>query len=376
MSRLDAFTVAVSEKTTWILLRLTGDDGATGAGESTLNNRTEEVLAALPETVDALKQGSFSAASRLATVRRTKPGVVGRVLASGIEQAWLDREGLRLGRPVHALLGGAYRDLVPCYANINRGTLSRTPQEFAERAALAISDGYGAVKLAPFDQITPDAFNEAQRDAAITAGFERIAAVVQRLNGAGAVEVDCHSRFRASEASDILDRIAAAGVVWFEEPLAETSYALETIAALRLKAQNHGIRLAGAEKCADTHDFLPFITGRCYDVIMPDIVLAGGPVEVVRIGHLAAALDCGVSLHNPCGPVMDMHSVHAATAVPVLHSLERQFRETPLYDDIVTDRAHHLHNGSIEVSDAPGLGLQVDWTHPAVLQQATFSLDL
>ncbi len=376
MSRLDAFTVAVSEKTTWILLRLTGDDGATGAGEATLNNRTDEVLAALPRAVEVIGEGTFSAASRISGVRKAIPGVIGRVLASALEQAWLDREGRRLGRPVHALLGGAYRDLVPCYANINRGTLSRTPEEFAERAALAISDGYGAVKLAPFDGVTPDASDEAQREAAIAAGFERIAAVVKRLDGTGAVQVDCHSRFRASEAGDILERIAAAGVVWFEEPLAETSDAREAIARLRQQAQDHGMRLAGAEKCADTHDFLPFITGRCYDVIMPDIVLAGGPGEVVRIGHLAAGFDCGVSLHNPCGPVMDMHSVHAAAAVPVLYSLERQFRETPLYDDIIVARSHQLRDGAIELSDAAGLGLDVAWEHAAMRQQASFDVDL
>ena len=376
MSRLDAFTVTVSEKTTWILVRLTGEDGVAGAGEATLNNRTDEVLALLPKAIDVLADGAFSAASRLSAVRKAIPGVIGRVLASGLEQAWLDCEGVRLGRPVHALLGGAYRDLVPCYANINRGTLSRTPKEFADRAALAISDGYGAVKLAPFDGVTPDAGDEAQRDAAIAAGFDRIEAVVRRLDGAGAVQVDCHSRFRAGEAGAVLERIAASGVVWFEEPLAETSDTIATIARLRQMAQAHGMRLAGAEKCADTHDFLPFITGRCYDVIMPDIVLAGGPREVIRIGHLAAGLDCGVSLHNPCGPVMDMHSVHAAAAVPVLFSLERQFRETPLYNDIITHRLHRLSDGSIELSDSAGLGLSVDWAHPALRERATFRVNL
>jgi galactonate dehydratase len=83
-----------------------------------------------------------------------------------------------------------------------------------------------------------------------------------------------------------------------------------------------------------------------------------------------------VSLHNPCGPVMDMHSVHAAAAVPMLYSLERQFRETPLYDDIVAHRCHQLRNGAIKLSNAAGLGLDVDWEHPAIRQQATFDVDL
>ncbi len=202
MSQLDVFTVDVSEKTTWILLRLTGEDGVTGAGEATLNNRTSDVLAAIPDAVACMNEAGISPANRLAAVGHTIPGVIGRVIVSALEQAWLDREGRRLGRPVHALLGGAYRDAVPCYANINRGTLSRTPEEFADRAALAIGDGYGAVKLAPFDDVTPEAHDEALREKAIAAGFARIDAVVTRLDGAGAVQVDCHSRFRGAEAGE------------------------------------------------------------------------------------------------------------------------------------------------------------------------------
>ncbi len=63
-------------------------------------------------------------------------------------------------------------------------------------------------------------------------------------------------------------------MVWFEEPVAETSDALAAIAQLAEKVR--GIRLAGAEKCAGYARLLPFITGHCYDVIMPDIVLTSG----------------------------------------------------------------------------------------------------
>lgn len=377
MTKLDVFAVDVSEKTTWLLFRLTGPNGTHGAGEATLNNRTDDVLGALPSAVDAATQkGSLSPAASLAKIRRTVPGVVGRAIASGLEQAWLDREGVILDRPVHDLLGGAHRALIPSYANINRGTLSRSPEEFADRAARAIADGYAAVKLAPFDGVTPDDDDYTARGAAIEAGFQRIEATTSRLFAGGRVQVDCHSRFRQDELDTVLARVAELGVSWFEEPVKETDDALETIARLRQRASNHGVTLAGAEKCADARAFLPFIQNHCYDVVMPDIILAGGPREVVRIGHLAAAFDCQVSLHNPCGPVMDMHSVHVAAAVPQLHSLERQFRETPLYDEIIERRDHELKDGAIALADTAGLGLRVDWTHPAIRLAASYAIDV
>jgi hypothetical protein len=60
----------------------------------------------------------------------------------------------------------------------------------------------------------------------------------------------------------------------------------------------------------------------------------------------------------------------------VLYSLERQFRETPLYDDIIVERSHQLRDGAIELSDAAGLGLDVAWEHAVMRQQASFDVDL
>ncbi len=35
------------------------------------------------------------------------------------------------------------------------------------------------------------------------------------------------------------------------------------------------------------------------------ILLVGGPMEVVRIGHAGRVVNCALSLNNPCGPVLD-----------------------------------------------------------------------
>ncbi len=371
---LEVYTVDVSEKTTWIWFRLQDDQGNEGVGEATLNNRADEVLTALPGVVDRFATGvDLGLAGKLRDLREHCPGPVGRAIASAIEQSSLDLDGKRVGRPVHDLLGGRYRSVVPCYANINRGTLTRSPDEFAQRAAAAIADGFSAIKMAPFDNVTPEAQDETQRNKWIEAGMERIHAVTQRLGKTGRVQVDCHSRFRAGEAGAILERLAAGGVAWFEEPIRETESALATIGALRAMAQQHGMVLAGAEQAAGLAEFEPYCHARCYDIVMPDIILAGGPSEVIRIGHLAAAVDQAVSLHNPSGPVMDMHSAHAAAAVPELYSLERQVRESPLYDELVT-RQHAFEGGSYQVGNAPGLGLTVQWDAPPLVRR--FAADI
>jgi galactonate dehydratase len=361
MSRLlDVYTIDVSNKTVWIWFRLIDSEGRDGVGEATLNNRADDVLAALPAAIDAFSGSSLGVSAKLLAVRKSAPGVIGRVIASALEQSWLDLEGQRTGQPIFALLGGHYRTSVASYANINRGTVSRSPAEFSERAATAIADGYGAIKLAPFDDVTPHDTDENRRRQLIDAGFERISAVAERLGGTGRVQVDCHSRFRPDEAAVILDRLAVIGVSWFEEPILEHEAAFPAIAGLRARAQERNIVLAGAEQAAGLAEFEPYCHAGCYDVIMPDIILAGGPSEVVRIGCLAEAVGQAVSLHNPSGPLMDMHSAHVAAAVPQLHSLERQFRESNLYDELV-ERRHRFAGGCYHLGDSPGLGLSVDW---------------
>jgi len=371
---LDVFTVDVSPKTTWIFVRLE-KDGLAGFGEATLNGRTGDVLAAVPAAAQAASEAPLGLGGKLAAVTARVEGVVGRVVASALEQAALDLEGRRTGRPVHALLSGAHRTLVPVYANINRGTLSRTPEEFAERAALAEGDGYGAVKLAPFDGVTP-APDGPDRDALVEAGFARIAAVAAAVRGRVAIQVDCHSRFRRDELGRLLARVAELGVSWLEEPTAEVEEAHAALAALREAGGRLGVRLVGAENVAGLAAILPFLARACYDVVMPDVLLAGGPAEVVRIGHLAAGLGTAVSLHNPSGPVMDAHSLHAAAALPQFHLLERQFRESGLYDAVVARRDFGLDAGRLPVPQSAGVGLDVDVAHDAVLLGASLTVDL
>lgn len=365
VSTLEVRRVAVSAKTTWLFLRLIGSDGVQGIGEATLNARTEEVLAALPQAVDALAGCRHGPAAKVAAISGRIPGVVGRAIASGIEQAWLDREGRRTGRPIFALLGGRRRDIINCYANINRGTLSRRPDEFADRAVRAVNAGYRSIKLAPFDGVQPQAADASRRSRLIEAGLERIRAVIERLGSTARVQVDCHSRFETGEVIDLLQQLAGVGISWLEEPVRETADTLSVLADVRKMAQSRRVLLAGAENAAALHELLPFLMAGAYDVVMPDIVLSGGPLEVVRMGHLSAALRASVSLHNPCGPVMDAHSAHVAIALPQLHSLERQFEETPLFDTLVR-REHHLENGNLAVSDAPGLGLDLRLEHPGL----------
>ena len=374
-SRLDVFTAIVSDKTTWTFFKLSGDGSAHGVGEATIHGRADAVIDGLPDAVSAIKRTDLGLSAKLAATSAAVAGPAGRAIASGLEQAWFDRLGHRIGLPLHALIGGLFRRSVPTYANINRGTISRRPDEFAKRAAHAAAAGYTAVKLAPFDDVSPGQTDKPEQRELIEQGFARVSAVRAALPAHVNVQVDCHSRLDGETAARVLDTLASIGVSWFEEPIQECAEAMPLLVTLRAQAKQHGVLLAGAENCDGLSAFQPFLQAGVYDVVMPDIVLSGGLSEVVRIGHAAAAAGTSVSLHNPYGPVSDVLIAHVAAALPTLHSLERQVDESPLYDDLV-ERHHRADGGGYQISDAAGAGLSIDWQHRALELVCSFDVEI
>lgn len=384
---LEVFKADPTKATRWIFFRLISPDGASGIGEATVLTPGVDVLQILPEAIDVCNRCSSGWGAKLSAVRAKFPHPEGRAIASALEQAWLDRIGKATQQPLHVMLGGHYRDSIPCYANINRGTTTRTPKGFAERAQAAVDAGYNAIKIAPFDGVSPNhqcnpvaengsnQLDELARSHCLQQGFEKIATVAEQLQNQVKLYVDCHARLRVGEVSDTIDYLAGHNVKWVEEPVNESSENLQRIAAFRNYANAKGIQLAGAENSSGLSDFTAFTNAACYDVLMPDIIIAGGPLEVLRMGYLAQAAKTSVSLHNPCGPVMDVMSAHVAAALPQFQTLERQVNESPLYSEIIS-QTHAFTASRYELSSAPGAGCELKLSHPAVNQVACLKIML
>lgn len=304
----------VTPRTVWTFARVLGDDGVEGWGEGTLEGRADEVAAAIE---------SFN--GRLEDPGALPGDLVQAAAYSAVEQALWDRKARIAGRPLAEVLGGARRDPVPLYANINRGTTDRSPAGFAARAAEAVNLGFAAIKIAPFDEVSP-----ANRQP-IQAGYARIAAAAEAIGKRAQLQVDCHWRFDERAGAEALAECARLGVSWFECPLPETPDNFAAIRRLRGKANAAGLRLAGAELFIGTAGFRPLLEQGLYDVVMPDVKYAGGLSECLRIAELAAGYGVACSLHNPSGPVCHAHSIHASAVLGGNERLEYQHGETPRF---------------------------------------------
>ena len=359
LQSLSVNVARISAKTRWVFVEIARADGAIGIGEATLVGSEAAVLAAVSEyasqlrSFDAPDPGAFAAA----TVRKT---LAQAAIVSAIDLALWDLYAQGAGIRLVDALGGARRAEVPMYANINRRTENRSPDGFAQSARDAVEAGYRALKIAPFDEVSPAVC--AQRDgiAAMHAGLSRVAAVRDVTGPEFRLMVDCHWRFDEACAARMIDATAEYRVHWIECPLPENDSSLGALMRLRRQVNAHGILLAGMENGIGSESFRPFCEAGAYDVMMPDVKYVGGVREMLRCSDLFARHGVAMSPHNPSGPVAHAGSLHASAAMNDFDMLEVQFDESPLFDRLVAHGLPPPCDGTSRLPGVTGLGVRLD----------------
>lgn len=349
-----ALSARVSDKTVWNFVRVDTADGRQGWGEATLQGFAAAVHDHVARLASLLEGRNLSSPVDVMEIA----GTCGRDTAeaaaiSALDQAIADVLAQESGRSLAAALGTPLRGTVGLYANVNRGTVDRSPAGFASRAREAAGRGFDAVKIAPFDGVQPNVADAARLATAI----ERIAAVRAAIGPEVRLLVDCHWRLSESAAADVLREIEPLKLYWFECPLAEIEENFPALRRLRGQANRTGVRLAGCEMMIGRQGFQPFLDAGVYDVIMPDVKYAGGLRELLRIGAAAERHGVACSPHNPTGPIAHAHSLHLSTHLPMFPFLEFQYGESPLFFEFVAGDLPDPNTGHSQLPRGAGLGL-------------------
>lgn len=359
---LEVNSVRVSERTVWTFVSLISN-GLRGVGEATLEGQSTAVEHAIESLRgDLLERLAADGRAALRWLQGCAVGTdrVNATAVSGIEQALQDLLAQQAARPLHEMFGGGRRASIPLYANINRGTVPRTPEQFATRALRAASQGFRGIKLAPFDGVTPGTASEPQGRALIDAGLARVAAVREALRPAHrdvAIMVDCHWRFDEPAARAMVRELAALEVRWYECPVPEETACFPLIRSLRSMANAAGMQLAGAETMTGCAGFEPILAHGLYDVVMPDVKHCGGLAEMLRIAELAQRRGVACSPHNPTGPICHAHSLHMASLIEDMPCLEVQFEESEQFHRLADQGLPRFRDGMSALPSGPGLGV-------------------
>lgn len=357
ITQIGAHPFHVSAKTNWFFVRVETEGGLVGWGEASLNGW--ESLQEAATRIQAAALCGLSVAAAQAQVKATAQspgGLVANSVASALQQAFSMLAALQQQVPLWQLLGCQQRKHVPLYANINRATLERTPEGFAQTARLAQAQGFEAFKAAPFERVTRANVGTPEGLAGIRHGIDCMLAIRDAVGPQARLMVDCHWRFDEAHALQALRALAPAKLHWFECPLAESVDHWPALRRLRAAANQQGVLLAAAETQVGLPAFRTLFDQQLYDVVMPDVKYCGGPQEMLAIAILAHERGVIFSPHNPTGPVCTLISLHLATVVPACQMLELQFNESPLSNALLGGHHPQVVRGGFDALQQPGLG--------------------
>jgi galactonate dehydratase len=364
IAAIEALVFNVSEKTNWFFLRVTAENGLTGIGEASLNGY-EPAQVAFAENVRQEWIGKTVAEllPLLKVYAHSPGGLIASSIISATEQAVTDLRAKAAGVPVYQLLGGsavAARKSVRVYANINRGARDRSPEGIARAARHAVEQGYGALKIAPFDGVFWGDSDEPEKLRRTQAGIARVRAIREAVGPDIDIMVDCHWRFDERGAQRLLHELRAVRLYWIECPVSENSDSFALLQRLHAGARASAMKLAGAERQIGLGGFAPFVDDGLLDVVMPDVKYAGGYGEMLRIAARCAERGVHFAPHNPTGPVCNLASMQICAVAPAFLVMEHQLAESPLFYDVAGGYRPKLVNGCFELPDVPGIGVELD----------------
>lgn len=348
------------------------DEGLTGVGETRMLGHTDALIGYLREAEANHIAGSDPFAVE-DLVRRMKYGDYGRageIVMSGIaviEMACWDIKGKALGVPVWQLLGGsAHPDgRIKAYAN-GWYTTERTPDAYHEAATKVVERGYQALKIDPFGT------GRFELDHASTLyAVSLIEAVRDAIGPETELMLEMHGRFSPATAIRLARELAPYNPAWLEEPVPP-----ENLKALAKVAGKVDLPVATGERVHDRIEFRELFESQAADIIQPDVGHIGGILETRKLAATAEAHYVLVAPHNVGGSVLTAASLQVAGCTPNFKILEHfnDFADSEIKK--VVKGAPVVEDGYFTLSEAPGLGVELDVAAAAEYPQQRARFDL
>lgn len=271
---------------------------------------------------------------------------------SGIDIALWDIVGKVCGRPIHKMIGGAYRTEVESYATgLYFTDMDRLVEEAVEEAEAFVSEGFKAIKMKiGLGSIKDD--------------YARVAAVRQAIGPDIKLMVDANHCFSVPTAIRLGRQLEELDIDWFEEPISP-----EDIDGYIEVSRALDMAVAGGENEFTRWGFREAIQRRAMDIVQPDVCAAGGISECRKIATMAIANGVECVPHAWGSAIGLAATIHFLAALPDQPPSFRPFPpllefeqcENPFRDDLATEPIVQV-NGIVQVPTGPGLGIDIDRT--------------
>jgi L-talarate/galactarate dehydratase len=321
----------------FVTLELGTDQGLVGVGLTFFGGALTPALKVAVDELARLTIGEDPTQVEAITAKLRRaagssgPGGIFTLALSAVDIACWDLKGKALGQSVCALLGGL-RERVLTYAS---GALMRPhPVDYLAKAGPRLKEmGFRQMKM------------QCGSEPTVGASIERVRVMRESIGPDVDLMCDINQLWSVNQAIEVGRRIEPYHLFWLEDPTTHDDYP-----GLARIADNLATPIAAGEYHYGIAPFRHLLEARAIDIVMIDLVRAGGITQWMKIAGMAEAFNLPVVSHL----VPEIH-VHLVAAIPNGLTVEympwtlRLFEETPA-----------IENGQLVVPKKPGLGLAFD----------------
>lgn len=341
-----------------MVVKITAENGAAGWGETAFDSPAvmEAFIHDAALKKDLIGRNAFAAEPNWDRMffahHDSGPGGALANAIAGLDIACWDLRARALKLPIHALIGGAYRDRIKAYGSFGVGFGQRlNPAQAAEKAAKFVSKGYRAVKVRM--QI-----RESRQNPDPDPTFDFVRAVRQAIGPDIELIVDINNGYTVQRAIEVGLRLNEEfGVRYYEEPVSDQFHEDSAKVAQAL----HRMAIIAGEKEYTRWQLRSLIVHGDVDYLNPDVVKAGGITEMKKIAAMAQAFEKRIICHNTRPVWSSAATLHLMSSI----SNAGPFMEYPDEDEFpellgLVERDFRFEDGALTVPQAPGIGVEVN----------------
>jgi len=280
---------------------------------------------------------------------------------SGIDIALWDLRGKMTGMPLWRLLGG-YRRRVPAYATGGFYAEGKGVRELCDEMHGYCQHGFRAVKMkvgrnsdvegSPLRAMAHRGVCEVP----LAEDLARVRAVRETIGSDIRLMVDANGAWDVPTAVKMGRAMEPFDIYWYEEPVSPDDLMGSAEVAAKVM-----IPVAGYETCTyGKVGFRDYIAARAIHFVQPDVAWCGGLTEALKIAHLAQAWNMSLATHIHGSAIAVAAAAQLLGAVANASMAEMVFPAHPLMADLVREPLVVDRTGHIELSDRPGLGVELE----------------
>jgi L-alanine-DL-glutamate epimerase-like enolase superfamily enzyme len=352
ITRVEAFHLSWGEgrsRSAWV--RIWSDAGTYGLGEASPMVHGNASLEIVASAFTPMLLGADPLETRVLQDRlfhqHIKLGPEGAYTGAlaAVDLALWDLKGKALGQPVWKLLGGGWRREIPFYASIG-GNGERTVDQVCRVVEQRLALGPSQVKIR-FDA------DKTARDVDLAGDIAKARAVRNLVGDGFPLAFDSNNGYSVQGAIRVGRALEELGYVWFEEPVQH--YHVESFAKV---ADALDIAVSAGEQEYTLQGIKRLIEAGV-DIVQPDIVKTGGFTGLGDMAALARAHGVDLVPHQTQPAIGHTANLHFVASLTHSHH-PAEYNGPRDVQDAVFRTPVRPENGRFALSEAPGLGLELD----------------